>query len=96
MGVHTEDVRTSNIRMACQTAAWSSSLACMIIGTLTHAPVWRAWGIWFAMVSVCLTGWGIVEYVSRRQRLHLEDLARIMAAEASDYYRSEPSLTRIH
>lgn len=81
--------------MACLTAAWSTSLACMIIGTVTQTAAWRGWGIWLALVGCCFTGWGIVDYVSRRQRLRMEELATIMAAEAARHYNETPHLTSV-
>lgn len=82
--------------MAAVAASWAISCAFMTNGTVTDASAQRAWGIWFAMVAVCLTGWAIADYVSRKQRLRLEELAEIMAAEAARYYSGDSHLSRVH
>lgn len=81
--------RAQHTRVVALTATWSTSLFCMVMGLCRFADssaanqrAWFSWGLYLALVSVIVSGWAIVACYTRRERVRLEHLARIMAAEA--------------
>jgi hypothetical protein len=68
---------------------WVTSAAFMVLGTIhtgTTAGLQRtcfSWGIFLAIGAGSVSLWAIVSWYARRERLRMEDLARIMAYEVA-------------
>lgn len=74
--------------MAAIAATWAISLVLMVMGSFTMGGnadpsqrSWFSWGIYVGLVAQVWTGWSLVAWYARRERLRLEHLAQIMAHE---------------
>lgn len=87
------------LRVVLMAALWVTSAAFMVLGTVhtSMAPgLQRAcfsWGIFFAIGAGSTSLWAIVSWYSRRERLRMEDLARIMAYEVARHQDHQDSGT---
>lgn len=77
------------LRVVLMAALWVTSATFMLLGTI-HADMASgaqracfSWGIFFAVGAGCASVWAIVSWYARRERLRMEDLARIMAYEVA-------------
>lgn len=65
---------------------WALTFLFTALGTFPPSDATQralfAWGNLFGYVAVILSGWAIISHYTRRERVRMEDLARIMAAEA--------------
>lgn len=80
-------------RIAVMTALWAFALTCMAIGSFTFngdrdpaQRAWFSWGIFLALVAQVPTGWCLLAWYARRERVRIEHLAQIMAHEAGRHH----------
>lgn len=83
--------------MAALAALWSLSLLAMVMGTLDRGEQipWLAWGVYLGVAACVPTGWWVVDSQCRRNRIQVEHLAQIMAAEAQRQYNSNAEIHSI-
>lgn len=88
-GKHRPGTTLQRLRVVALTACWAISLALMALGTaavdgVDHAlqRTFFSWGIWSVAVAHILSGWHLVSHYARRERVRIEDLAKIMAEVA--------------
>lgn len=74
---------------------WTTAVALMVGGTLRQSVVIMGWGGFTALVACIVSGWLVAvcaaTLVVHRERMDVQDLAKIMARCASD----EAATTRI-
>lgn len=77
------------------TVLWSTAVALMVGGTLRQSLIIMGWGGFTALVACIVTGWlvaiGAATTAAHRERVDVQDLAKIMARCASE----EAATTRI-